>query len=101
MKDQQRSNQSLQTRENREREQRAAQQKQTTWIPSHQWAQLLQNLDNSLLDLPVSLLEQLAKSVGNSHLAELLRQGGGSGAEIFTPETLVWEEPQPEENKAD
>lgn len=98
MKEQQHSLQPIQTQKKTEKEQRTSWQKHTPQLPAQQWARLLQNLDSGLLDLPAPLLEQLAESVGNSSLAELLRQGGGNDPALFAPETLAWNELQPEEN---
>ena len=99
MKDQQRSTQPVQIQGKREQEHSAVQQNQSMRLPAQQWTRLLQQMGGGLLDLPAPLLEQLAEAVGNSCLAELLRQGDGSGAEIFVPESLIWENQQPIENR--
>ena len=97
MKDQQRPSQPVQSRQVRqqepERDRRASGQTRMAELPARQWARLLQSAGSELLELPAPLLEQLAKGVGNSRLNDLLRQSGGDGPTLYTPDNLVRDGP--------
>ena len=85
-------------RAEQKQEQRSGIQVHAARLPAQQWVQLLRQSDG-LLDLPVSLLEQLAETVGNSDLGDLLRQhGGGVSPILCTLDELEWGEDETEVN---
>ena len=67
-------------------------------LPAQQWSQILRGAGGDLLELPVPLLEQLARGVGNSSLIDLLRQGGDGDPAACMPDALSWEGPEAEMN---
>lgn len=86
IKEQQQSPQKTQEHRQKEQEKRGAAQKQTPQrLPAQQFAQLLRQQD-SLPELPVPLLRDLAQIVGNSSLTDLMRGDGDGAAVVCAPE---------------
>ena len=97
MKEQQHTTQENHHQREKEQEQRLFTRTSAARLPAQQWARLLRR-GNDLLAMPPPLLEELARSVGNSSLIELLRQTGGPNPDICTPEMLTDQWPESEVN---